>query len=231
MSHSRIRAAWAHTIALSLVATASLHGTARASTLALNCELLSSGLTPSPCPGPTMLPVPGDYTNINGFTGTTGTMLIAGSDINGSEVGFIDAYIFQIDPAKAEAFSATIQLDGQFGINDLYSRLYMLGSNPGGLVAATPAGTVYNGVVQTVGGLTTVKIGMGAPIDLAAGSYVMEVSGIAPGNGPSGYVTNINLETVPLPAGLPLLLSGLGALGWMLRPRSSRALRAQALAA
>ena len=52
---------------------------------------------------------------------------------------------------------------------------------------------------------------------LAAGTYVLEVRGMATGTSGGSYSGTLNVAPVPLPATLPLLLSGLGLLGGLLR--------------
>jgi hypothetical protein len=65
------------------------------------------------------------------------------------------------------------------------------------------------------------------PTTLAAGTYVLEVRGsLLAGDGVPGssgsYSGVLNLTPVPLPAGLPLLLSGVSMFGaWISRRRVS----------
>lgn len=194
------------TAALGACALLALMGTARASSLVLTCQAQTPG-TDSSCPATApMYSVPGLYLYGDSINSPDGTGQITGSDINGNSAGFIDAYFFDIAPAKADAVSATITDGSTISADDLFARLYTLSSNPGGLVLGTPLGTAYNGVVSTSDGSTTVTIGQ---VMLPAGSYVLEISGTVNGSFAGGYTGSLDLAPVPLPASFPLLLVGL----------------------
>lgn len=57
------------------------------------------------------------------------------------------------------------------------------------------------------------------PTTLTAGEYVFEIRGEVTGSGGGTYSGSLNLNPVPLPAALPLLISGLGLLGGLVRKR------------
>lgn len=193
---------------LGACAVLALAGTAEASNLTLTCQALTPGTSsPATCPASApMYAVPGLYLYGDSFGAPDGSGTITGSDINGNSAGFIDAYFFDIAPAKADAVSATISDGSTIAANDLFARLYALSSNPDGLVLATPVGKVYNGVVTGSDGSTTVTIGQ---IMLPAGSYVLEISGTESGTFAGGYTGSLDLAPVPLPASFTLLLTGL----------------------
>lgn len=190
---------------------------AQAGTLTLTCELLSSGPNPA-CPASApMYAVPGQYNYADSFGTGVGTTAISGSNIYGGPVygslgpaGFIDDYFFKITPAQADVVSATIDLGGVFAVNGLFARIYSVSSNPSGLVLTQPAGAVDYGTVTPSGPVTLVQIN---PVTLNAGSYVLEITGTTAGTSGGSYTGTLNLNPVPLPAALPLLLSGLGMLG------------------
>lgn len=191
---------------LSACTLLALAGTARASSLVLTCQAQTPG-TPSTCPATApMYSVPGLYLYGDSLTSPDGSGAITGSDINGNTAGFIDAYLFDIAPAKADAVSATISDGGTISVSDLFARLYTLSSNPQGLVLGTPVGPVYNGVITNSDGSTTVTIG---EVMLPAGSYVLEISGTENGTFAGGYTGSLDLAPVPLPASFTLLLTGL----------------------
>ncbi|MHB8814752.1 MAG: FxDxF family PEP-CTERM protein [Steroidobacteraceae bacterium] len=200
-----------------------LAGPARASTLALTCQLLAPG-TGTSCPaGAPMYSVPGQYNYVDSFSNPTASGKIAGSDIYGGatygslgSAGFIDDYFFQISPASADAVSATIG-NGTFAVSNLFARLYTLSSNPDGLVLTQPAGTVYYGSITDNGPATLVQIN---PVTLAAGSYVLEISGTASGPAGGSYTGTLNLSPVPLPPSFALLLTGLLGFACLVVPRS-----------
>jgi hypothetical protein len=187
-------------------------GAAEAGSLTMTCQLLSpGGGTGCPATAP-MYPVPGEYNYVDSFSGSAATGKIAGSDIYGSSAngnlgaaGFIDDYFFQISPANADAVSATIS-NGTFAISNLFATIYSLSANPDGLVLEQPVGTVYYGDITASGPATLVQIN---PVTLAAGSYVLQISGTSSGSAGGSYTGTLNLSPVPLPPSLPLLLTGL----------------------
>jgi hypothetical protein len=85
-------------------------------------------------------------------------------------------------------------------------------------VKTTPNGTVDYGTVQQVGPATLVQIN---PTMLGAGSYVLEISGTSSGSIGGNYTGSLELQAVPLPAALPLLLSGFGLVGGLRRRRTA----------
>lgn len=200
-------------------------GPARAASIAPTCQLLSPGGGAS-CPmGAPMFTVPGQYDYSDSFTSPAASGSVAGSDIYGGAslgnlgaAGFIDDYLFQISPASADAVSATIS-DGDFAVSNLFATLYGLSTNPDGLVLTKPVGVVYYGDVTESGPATLVQIN---PVTLAAGSYVLQISGTASGSAGGSYTGTLNLSPVPLPSSFPLLLTGaLGFAGLFLqRPRN-----------
>ena len=200
-----------------------LTGTAKAASLTLTCQLLSPGSgTSCPATAPPY-PVPGQYNYLDSFSSPTASGQISGSNIYGGSsygnlgsAGFIDDYFFQISPASADAVSATIS-NGTFAISNLFARLYSLSANPGGLVLTKPDGTVFYGDITDSGPATLVQIN---PVTLAAGSYVLEISGTASGLSGGSYTGTLNLSPVPLPASLPLLLTGLLGFAGMLLQRA-----------
>jgi hypothetical protein len=214
--------------ALTVFVGGALHaGAASASTLTLTCELLSTGTNPScPATAPTYA-VPGQYNYQNSFSAPTGATSIAGSNIYGGALngnlgpaGFIDDYFFQISTARADVVSATIDLGGVYETSGLFARIYNLAANPGGLVTTTPNGAVDYGTITPEGPVTLVQIN---PTTLSSGSYVLELSGTASGSLGGSYTGTLNLNpvpAVPLPAALPLLLSGITLLGGLARRRS-----------
>jgi hypothetical protein len=54
---------------------------------------------------------------------------------------------------------------------------------------------------------------------LSSGSYYLEVRGNVDGTSGGSYSGTLNIAPVPLPAALPLLLSGFGLLGGLVRRR------------
>lgn len=200
-------------------------GKATAGTLTLTCQLLSPGggaTCPTTAP---IYTVPGQYNYVDGFSSPIASGKVSGSDIYGGSAygnlgsaGFIDDYFFQISPANADAVSATIS-NGTFAVSDLFATIYSLSANPDGLVLGAPAGKVYYGDITESGPATLVKIN---PVTLAAGEYVLQVSGTNSGSAGGSYTGTLNLSPVPLPPSFPLLLTGLLGFAALLRARAER---------
>jgi len=198
--------------ATSACALLSVAGTAKAGSLTLTCQLLSPGGGVS-CPATApMYSVPGQYNYVDGFSSPEASGKIAGADIYGGSAygnlgdpGFIDDYFFQISPASADAVSATIS-NGTFAVSNLFATIYSLSANPGGLVLDQPVGTVYYGDITASGPATLVQVN---PVTLAAGSYVLQISGTSSGSAGGSYTGTLNLSPVPLPPSLPLLFTAL----------------------
>jgi len=157
--------------------------------------------------------VPGN----NGYVGQ-----LTSSDetpITGAPSGytFYDDYAFSIPTgASADSITSTIDLNNVFNINSLDVRLYQYATSGGTsvnpvLVLGTPNGTVYESTNS--GGTDMLNA------TLAAGTYVLEVRGVVTGSSGGTYAGTLQVAPVPLPAALPLLLSGLSLLGGLIRRR------------
>lgn len=132
---------------------------------------------------------------------------------------FYDDYAFQIDGSSFNSLTATIDLGTWFDISNLQVRLYQgnlltttTGTAGPALVAAWSAQTL---TAQSSGGDVQVI----APINLAPGSYVLEVRGNLIGTSGGSYAGVLNLAPVPEPGALGMMFAGLGMLGFMMRRR------------
>ncbi len=135
--------------------------------------------------------------------------------------GFYDDFDFSVPGAvSADSITSTINLSNIFGISNLQVRLYnsanntppVLGSPQGGVTEAWSTSiNVAPGETGTVSVLNTTIT--------QPGTYVLEVRGTATGSLGGSYSGTLNVSPVPLPAALPLLLSGLGLFGGMARKR------------
>lgn len=124
---------------------------------------------------------------------------------------FYDDYVFTVASSTVDAASFVFnEGDNSLAISDLQMRLYSANGN-GTLpvLSDSLAGLVAN---------------WGNPITamLSGGTYVLEVRGDVTGSAGGGYAGLINLQPVPLPAALPLMLSGIGLLGGLARKREAQ---------
>jgi hypothetical protein len=177
-----------------------------AQALALTCEQIGNNASTcssgSPITAYSTLPVSDDYGNT-----VPNSPLIPGTNFS-----FYDDFVFTVGPNQLDSITSTINL-GSLSVNDLQVRLYSENSNPLSTlpVLGVPNGTVLDGWSQMVTvepGITgTVSVIPGTTLD--AGTYVLEVAGVA-GSAGGSYSGVLNLQPVPLPATFLLLLSGAG---------------------
>jgi hypothetical protein len=195
---------------------------AQASTLAplnLTWEATAAGTT-NPNPGANLLAVPGTTFYGNSFSAPTApTTPIAGSPAPGYD--FYDDFVFTIQSASLDSVTASIDLGSLLSISNLAVRLYNTSGNPVLPVLSVPNG----GTIDAWSSPLTSAPGVTGTIDvltspsLAAGTYVLEVRGDVTGTAGGSYSGTLNLSPVPIPAALPLILSGLGLLGGAARRR------------
>ncbi len=128
---------------------------------------------------------------------------------------FYDAFLIDITASQGSSISSTIDLGTSYQITDFQERLYRytgtaptIGPVSGALNFWTTAVNL-GGTSGTVAELPTTT--------LAAGEYVLEVRGDVTGTTGGAYSGTLQLSPVPLSDTLPLLLSGLGILGYALR--------------
>lgn len=132
---------------------------------------------------------------------------------------FYDDYAFQVDGSTFNSLTATIDLGTWFDISNLQVRLYQgtlqttTTGNPGPALLA--AWSTQALTAQSSGGDVQVI----APIDLAPGSYVLEVRGNITGTYGGSYAGVLNLAPVPEPGAIGMMLAGLGLLGFVARRR------------
>ena len=167
------------------------------------------------------LAVPGLYT----FTDTFTTQQSPTQNLGTSSVGaydFQDSYQFTVGTsASGDTLLASLSLGTLFDITNLQFRLYQVASaTTQPIVGGLPAGT--GAPVQAWMGLTPGNDSMTASFSgIQAGTYMLDVAGIASGTGGGSYIGSVDLQPVPLPAAIWLMLSGLGGLGALARKRGA----------
>ena len=212
-----IRSKWASG-ALALAGLVSMGmGSAQASTLTLSDTTTSTGTANS---GITSnLATPGTFTYADSFGAGVGSTLVAGKPD-----GFFDDYIFTVSGTSADSVTSTINLGNFLQISGLQVSLFSLVPNQSVPLFGSklPAGSreldAWSSAISS-GGNTLGTVAVIPPTTLAAGTYALEIRGTVTGSVGGSYSGQLNLAPVPLPAALPLLLSGFAGLGTLARKR------------
>ncbi len=139
----------------------------------------------------------------------------------GTGFGFYDDIIFTVSGVNASSVTSTIDLGNLVQISGLQVRLFNYAGNTTLPVFGSPAGGAIDAWSTPISsGPVSGTISVIPTTLLNPGTYVLEIRGTATGSLGGNYSGVLNLAPVPLPAGLPLLLSGLSALGFGLRRRT-----------
>lgn len=137
--------------------------------------------------------------------------------VAGSTGVFYDDYTFTISSATADSITSTINLGSLIGITGLDARLFS-GAGPytgtGTSVLESAWGTPYS----FGSGLTGMSVVL-APVNLAPGTYTLEISGTVASSGVGSYAGVLNISAIPEAGTFTLMLAGMAAVGFVLRGR------------
>lgn len=191
-----------------LCATAILSHAQPAFSDMLNLDYRNGVIDNSSSDGTNTLTVPNDY---GYYELVPNTAPVAVGD------AFYDDYVFSVSEAAASSVTATVDLGTWYDIDNLQVRLFSLTS---GYVywssGPTPAGvgSVNTATVENNGSASTAIL---ENINLVAGDYVLQISGISTGSNGGSYSGSLLLQPVPIPAAGILLFSGLLGMGLLRR--------------
>jgi hypothetical protein len=169
------------------------------------------------------LAVPGQYTFSDSFV----SQQPLSPNLGTSSVGaydFQDSYRFTIGSgASGDTLVAALGLGDTFDIANLQFRLYEVPSaTTAPMVGGIPVGsTLITSWMGPPAGSNEVQATFS---NIQSGTYILDVAGIANGTNGGTYIGQLNVNSVPLPASLPLVLSGLGGLWALARRRDTRSL-------
>ena len=145
------------------------------------------------------------------------------SAINPTGSEFYDDYVFTIGGSSLSSITATINLGSTFSIDNLNVRLFSWSGSAeqssGQVTIGNPPATPLQAWTYATG---TGEVAVIDKSGLSAGTYVLQVRGNTSGLGGT-YVGTLNVTPVPLPAALPLLMSGLGLFGGLFGRRRAAA--------
>jgi hypothetical protein len=152
------------------------------------------------------------FGNLN--NGYFGTITVSGTP---QTYNFVDSYVIDVPNSAAGVYAFSLSLSSsQLGIDNLSARLYAYTANGYSNLTVGSAGA-FPGVAaggswstNTDGGGVD-STGLNLP-SLNAGVYVLQIVGQETGTVSGMYSGQLAVTPVPVPAGLPLFLSGLGAL-------------------
>jgi hypothetical protein len=185
---------------------------AMASSVPLSYTTTSTGTTGAGANSPLAA---GSYTYGNTFGAGAGQTAIPGTT-----AGFFDDYFFTVSAATADSITSSINLPGTLQIDNLQATLFTYSAGetiPLFLSNLPPGGTEIDGWSSAFNsGATSGSITVIPTTTLTAGTYALEIKGTVSGSAGGSYsgVLDMAPAPVPLPAALPLLLSGLGGLGF-----------------
>jgi hypothetical protein len=149
------------------------------------------------------------------FSTTQTVQQAAGATGSDSGWNFYDDYFFTTTAATSNN-ATVISNFSMDSISSLQIRIFNANGNPAPTLGIPSGGVVDAWTAPLLGSNGSYSILL--PTGFAAGNYDLQVRGEAIGTDAS-YGGTLQVNPVPLPAGLPLLLSGLGLLGGMVRRR------------
>jgi hypothetical protein len=131
---------------------------------------------------------------------------------------FYDDFVFTVASSTLDAATFLLNEGSTLAIDNLQMRLYSATGNAPPVLGNAPAGLQagWSNPISTSGASSNLATTM-----LSSGTYVLEVRGDVVGTAGGSYAGIIDLQPVPLPAALPLMLSGLGLLGGLFRKRAA----------
>jgi hypothetical protein len=165
------------------------------------------------------LTVPGQYVYTDTLTSPESlAQSLQGTSGTGT-YGFQDSDQFSLNAgATGDILEATLSFGSLSNISNLQIRLYgWTTGSPAPTVGNIPAGTTsYSNWTGIPAGMAAETVDFGP---VPQGNYILDIRGTATGSIGGTYVGQLNVAPVPIPAGLPLLFSGLGVLGGLFRRR------------
>lgn len=168
----------------------------------------------------TTLPATDTFGNSFGCHACSSSVLVTGGSPSNT-YNFYDDFEFTVASSTIDAVSSTIDLQQLLQVDNLQMRVYTAAGNSPPVVTGPVNGLQagWSTPVNFIAGTESGEFSALSDVMLGAGTYILEIRGDVVGTSGGSYSGNLNLSPVPLPAALPLLLSGLGLLGGLVRKR------------
>jgi hypothetical protein len=155
------------------------------------------------------------------LTAPTGSFAAADT-VNGNSYGFVASYVIDVTPSMASAYTFSLNMSSQVGMQNLSARLYEYSANGVQNLTLGGTGAVMSGMVDPwsasvnpTAGNPVASTTLGTTSLANGGEFVLEIVGIETGSQNGSYSGQLDITPVPLPAALPLLFSGLAGLGFL----------------
>jgi hypothetical protein len=156
------------------------------------------------------------------FYGDTISAALGGTALTGAPTyGFYEDFEFTIGNGNVDSITSTIALGNISSISNLQVRLYNAAGNPVLPVLGTPSHTPID-AWSTSSNSPNYTIDVIPTTMLTVGTYILEVRGLVTGSTDGSYSGTLDVNPVPLPAALPLMISALSGLGLWSRRRTPR---------
>src|ERR1700679_3976140 len=165
------------------------------------------------------LAVPGQYSFTDTFTTQQSLIQNLPATSPSGSYDFQDSYEFTLgSTANGDTLLASLGLGTLSNMTNLQFRLYeVVGPGMQAVVGGVPAGSTP--ITPWVGLAPGAESMTASFRSVQAGTYILDVACIASGTNSGSYIGSLAMQTVPLPAGIWLMLSGLGGLGVLSRKR------------